>query len=56
MPSASQAAELLYGKWLLDVPKMMDIAVLYGPGTSQLTRQLLQQLLVLQPKYAQVGL
>lgn len=33
---------------------MLDIAVLYGPGNSQLTGQLLQQLLEVQPKYAQV--
>jgi activating signal cointegrator complex subunit 2 len=48
-------ADLLYNKWLVDVPKMMDLAVLYAPGSSQLVRQLLQQLLTLQPRYAQVG-
>jgi hypothetical protein len=54
-PSAQQVADLLYNQWLLDVPKMMDLAVLYGPGSSSLTGQLLQALLLLQPKYAQVG-
>jgi activating signal cointegrator complex subunit 2 len=54
-PSAGQVADLLYDRWLLDVPKMMDLAVLFGPGSSRLTQQLLQQLLHLQPKYAQVG-
>lgn len=53
-PSASQAAELLYNKWLLDVPKMADLAVLYGPSNAGLTGQLLQALLALQPKYAKV--
>lgn len=48
-------AELLYDRWLVDVPKLMDLAVLYAPGSSQLVAQLLQQLLMLQPKYAQVG-
>jgi hypothetical protein len=37
-----------------NVPKMMDLAVLYGPGSSSLTGQLLEALL-LQPKYAQVS-
>lgn len=45
---------MLYNKWLVDVPKMMDLAVLYAPGSSQLVQQLLHQLLMLQPKYAQV--
>lgn len=53
-PSASQVADLLYNKWLMDVPKMMDLAVLYAPGSAQLVQQLLHQLLVLQPRYAQV--
>jgi len=38
----------------MDVPKMMDLAVLYAPGSAQLVQQLLHQLLVLQPRYAQV--
>lgn len=54
-PSPSQVAELLYNKWLMDVPKMMDLCVLYAPGSAQLVQQLLHQLLMLQPKYAQVG-
>lgn len=45
---------MLYNKWLVDVPKMMDLAVLYAPGSSQLVQQLLHALLMLQPKYAQV--
>lgn len=54
-PSPSQVAELLYSRWLVDVPKMMDLAVLYAPGSTQLVQQLLHQLLMLQPKYAQVS-
>lgn len=54
VPSPAQVAEHLYNNHLIDVPKMLDIAVLYGPGNSKLTGQLLQQLLVLQPKYAKV--
>lgn len=53
-PSPSQLADLLYSKWLVDVPRMMDLAVLYAPGSTQLVQQLLHQLLMLQPKYAQV--
>jgi hypothetical protein len=53
-PSPQQVGDLLYNQWLLDVPKMMDLAVLYGPGSSSLTGQLLEALLLLQPKYAQV--
>jgi hypothetical protein len=53
-PSPQQVGDLLYNQWLLDVPKMMDLAVLYGPGSSRLTGDLLQALLLLQPKYAQV--
>jgi hypothetical protein len=55
-PSPTEVAELLYNNWLVDVPKMLDIAVLYGPSNSKLTAQWLQQLLLLQPKYAQVQL
>ncbi|KAF8062062.1 hypothetical protein HT031_004322 [Scenedesmus sp. PABB004] len=47
------AAAALYDRWLVDVPKLMDLAVLYGPGNPELTRQLLQQVLRLQPRYAQ---
>lgn len=53
-PTRSQVSDLLYNKWLLDVPKMLDLAVLYAPGSSQLVQELLHQLLMLQPKYAQV--
>jgi hypothetical protein len=55
-PGPQQVGDLLYNQWLLDVPKMMDLAVLYGPGSSSLTGQLLEALLLLQPKYAQVRL
>jgi hypothetical protein len=53
-PSPSQVADALYNKWLVDVPKMMDLAVLYAPGSAHLVQELLHQLLLLQPKYAQV--
>ena len=54
-PSPSQQGSLLYNKWWLDVPKLLDIAALYGPSNKSLVGQLLQQLVKLQPKYLQVG-
>lgn len=54
LPSLPKVAEQLYNIGLIDVPKMLDIAVLYGPGNSELTGRLLQQLLDMQPRYAQV--
>ncbi|GFR47557.1 hypothetical protein Agub_g9282, partial [Astrephomene gubernaculifera] len=50
-PPREQQAQLLYDMWLLDVPKLMDVAVLYGTHNRQLTRTFLSQVFSLQPRY-----
>lgn len=42
-PAREEQAALLYNDWLLDVPKLLDIAVLYGRDNSALVQQLMQQ-------------
>ncbi len=42
-PPPAQRASILYDTWLLDIPKLMDIAVLYGAANRQLTSTLLRQ-------------
>ncbi len=42
-PAQTEQAKLLYDRWLLDVPKLLDIAALYGPDNPDLTRQLLSK-------------
>jgi hypothetical protein len=54
-PSASQQGALLYDNWWLDVPKLLDIAALYGPSNQGLVGRFMQQLVQLQPRYMQVG-
>lgn len=39
----SQRAQLLYDKWVLDVPKLLDLAAIYGPDNVALVQQLMQQ-------------
>ena len=41
--SAAEQAKVLYERWILDIPKLMDIAVLYGRKNPGLTRRLLEQ-------------
>lgn len=41
----------MYDRWLLDVPKLMDLAAIYGPTNKALVQQLIGQLLALQPQY-----
>ncbi|KXZ49213.1 hypothetical protein GPECTOR_22g804 [Gonium pectorale] len=50
-PPPEQQAALLYDSWTLDVPKLMDIAVLYGGQNRELVRRFMGQLLSLQPRY-----
>ena len=40
---ASQHAQMLYDKWLLDVPKLLDLSAIYGPDNALLLHQLLKQ-------------
>ena len=42
-PGAKQQATMLYDLWLLDVPKLMDLAVLYGQDNATLLLQFMQQ-------------
>jgi activating signal cointegrator complex subunit 2 len=51
VPPPAQQGALLYDNWILDVPKLMDLAALYGPTNPALVSRLLQQLLALQPRY-----
>ncbi len=39
----SQNAQVLYDRWVLDVPKLLDLAAIYGPDNAKLLQQLLQQ-------------
>ncbi|KAK9801941.1 hypothetical protein WJX73_008497 [Symbiochloris irregularis] len=51
-PPARQQAKLLYDVWLLDVPKLMDIAVLYESQNAELVQKFMHQTFTLQPQYA----
>ena len=42
-PSPPEQAELLYNRCLLDVPRLMDVAALYGPANPGLTGKFMQQ-------------
>lgn len=48
----SQNAQVLYDRWVLDVPKLLDLAAIYGPDNAKLLQQLLQQVFKVQPQYA----
>lgn len=41
--ASSQRAQLLYDKWVLDVPKLLDLAAIYAPDHAGLVQQLMQQ-------------
>lgn len=43
MNGVSQRSRLLYDKWVLDVPKLLDLAAIYGPDNPALVQQLMQQ-------------
>ena len=42
-PTAQEQAQLLYNRWIVDVPKVMDVAALYGRANPDLTRRFMQQ-------------
>ncbi|KAL0032304.1 hypothetical protein WJX79_003738 [Trebouxia sp. C0005] len=50
--ASSQNAQTLYDRWVLDVPKLLDLAAIYGPDNAKLLQQLLQQVFKVQPLYA----
>jgi hypothetical protein len=42
-PEPAEQAALLYDRWLLDVPKLMDVAALYGAANGALARRFMRQ-------------
>ena len=50
-PVQTEQAKHLYDRWLLDIPKVLDIAALYGPDNPELTRQFLTKVKVLESHY-----
>lgn len=40
---SSERAQLLYDKWVLDIPKLLDLAAIYGPDNAVLVQQLIPQ-------------
>lgn len=43
----SQRSRLLYDRWVLDVPKLLDLTAIYGPDNAALVQQLMQQAIFL---------
>ena len=39
----SQRSKMLYDRWVLDVPKLLDLTAIYGPDNAGLVQQLMQQ-------------
>ena len=58
-PGAAEQADALYNGWLLDVPKLMDVAVLYGGANGELVRRFMRQARAcawpVEPRRAEVG-
>lgn len=46
-----QQATWLYQQWMIDVPKIFDLCVIYGVDNPRLVQAFLQDLFSLQPKY-----
>ena len=42
---------MIYDNFIFDVPKIMDLCVLYGPSNSTLLMKMLQNIFTHQPKY-----
>ena len=45
LPAPVRQAAVLYDLWLLDVPKLLDLAALYGTGSPKLVHRLMQQVM-----------
>jgi len=43
--------KLIYDNFIFDIPKMMDLCVLYGPTNSVLLSKMFKNIFVNQPKY-----
>ena len=52
--TSSHHYQLLYDKWVLDVPKLLDLAAIYGPDNAPLVQQLMQQVTTTLPDAAAV--
>lgn len=46
-----QLADILYDKFLITVPMIFDLLVVYGSENAQIVRRLLETVLKIQPKY-----
>lgn len=46
-----QLADILYDKYLITVPMIFDLLVVYGSDNAQIVRRLLETVLKIQPKY-----
>lgn len=46
-----QLADVLYDKFLITVPMIIDILVVYGTDNSHIIRRMLETVLTIQPKY-----
>lgn len=51
VPETSVQADIIYDNWILDIPKVLDVCVLYGVENQDLVKDFLQKLFFLQPKY-----
>lgn len=46
-----QLADILYDKFIITIPMIFDLLVVYGPENSQIVRRILETVLRIQPKY-----
>ena len=50
-PSPFEQGAVLYDRWLVDVPKLLDLCVLFGEDNPELCARLVAALFELQPRY-----
>ena len=51
LASDPSRGELLYNRWVLDVAKLLDVCVLYGPMNWEETRRIVESVFAMQGKY-----
>ena len=49
--SKESIADLLYKNWIFDIPKLIDLCVIYGPDYADQVQQLVEAVFTLQPLY-----
>jgi activating signal cointegrator complex subunit 2 len=54
--SPAAHAAILYENWLFDIPKLMDLAALFGAGNAALVTQMVASVFHAQPKFLDVRL